>query len=489
MRDRQQCADYAARASTWRWVLALCCLMALLPWPALAQVDTPAVIEPQVVLTQPLAPSEPVGTLLVQATSWPGDAYYYILTLTNASPWPLDYMDILDRYFAEDTSIQEQATPRALGRLDVGQSVSFAVTMREGALENGCHQVEMTWSQSWYTVLMDCSAPGATTVWRLPLSEEMAVYLQEPTLTQATAAGPSKIGLHVTRNSSPKIMDYVRSTKPSVVVGVGGLDWLADVKRESPHTITLGRMAEGDQSMTGDPASAARAFVNANAGIYLSSPGVDYWLGWNEPGVSESWQMAWFAAFEAERVQAMAELGLKVAIGSFSTGTPEADRFGAFMSAIKVAKEQGGILAVHEYSAPTMREGVGAGIPGMEAGEIYGALTLRYRYWYDRYLEPNDLVIPLVVTEAGIDGGIMREQGVALGGWRDFVGAPAAASAGRDMDAYLGDLSWYDDELRRDPYVLGFAVFNVGGDSERRWASFDLTDELPDLAALAASKE
>ncbi len=488
MRDRQHGAPSTTRAATLRWVLALLWLLALLPWSALAQVDTPEVIESEVVLTAPLPPAEPVSVLLLQATAWAGDAYYYVLTLTNASPWPLDYVDVLDRYFAEDTSIGERATAWPLGRLEAGEAASWVVTMREGAFENGCHQLEMNWSQSWSTVLMDCSQPGATTVWQLPLREEMAVYLAPPTLTLDAATGLSKAGLHVTRNSSPSIMEFVRAAHPSVVVAVGDLGWLADVKAESPKTTTLGRLAEGDQSMAGDPVEAARAFVTGNAGIYLSNPGVDYWLGWNEPGVAEPWQMAWYAVFEAERVKAMAELGLKTAIGNFSTGTPEADRFAAFLSAIQAAKEEGGILAVHEYAAPSMREGVGAGIPGMEAGENYGALTLRYRYWYDRYLQPNDLVIPLVVTEAGIDGGTLRAQGVVMGGWRDFVGAPPAANAGTSTTSYLEELSWYDDQLRRDPYVLGFAVFNVG-DSDGKWDSFDLTDELPELAELALSKQ
>src|SRR5690606_458457 len=100
-----------------------------------------------------------------------------------------------------------------------------------------------------------------------------------------------------------------------------------------------------------DPAAQARAYVQAAAWAYRANPGVDYWLGWNEPGIDEIGQMQWYADFEAERIVAMAELGLKAAIGNFSTGTPEPAEFEAFLPAIRVAKEYGAVLALHEYSA------------------------------------------------------------------------------------------------------------------------------------------
>jgi len=56
------------------------------------------------------------------------------------------------------------------------------------------------------------------------------------------------------------------------------------------------------------------------------------------------------------------------------------------------------------------------------------------------------------------------------------------------VDAYIAQLSWYDDQLRRDPYVLGFAVFNVGT-LDGRWRSFDVTDILPQLGGLVSSKD
>ena len=74
------------------------------------------------------------------------------------------------------------------------------------------------------------------------------------------------------------------------------------------------------------------------------------------------------------------------------------------------------------------------------------------------------------------------------------IGGPDDVKTGNPADspeataAYLEQLSWYDDELRRDPYVIGFAIFNAGSPGGN-WASFDITDILPQLAGLVNSKD
>lgn len=425
------------------------------------------------------------NALLVQATSWTADTYSYVISFSNLSPWPLGNFYLLDRYFPPDSTV-ELTQSWELESLEPGESQSIALHYDEGPFVDACHQLELSWGEGWSAVLMDCGKAGTSTLWAIAVAEEMATYPQEEPLTLTEPTGKSKLGIHVTRNSDPAIMTFVAETQPAVVVAVGDVGWLADVKEASPDTITVGRFEVADQTMTGDPAERAREFVEAHAGLYLANPGVDYWLGWNEPGIDGAEDMAWYAAFEKERVIAMAEIGLKTAIGNFSTGTPEADEFAAFLPAIMAAKQYDGVLAVHEYSAPRMADGAGYAIPGIEANSQAGSLTLRYRYWYDTYLRHNDLVIPLIVTEAGIDGGVLSPD---YDGWTTFTGE----SADDDMesitlDDYLTDLDWYDNELRRDPYVLGFAVFNLG-DANGEWASFDLTAETDELAFIRQSKE
>jgi hypothetical protein len=469
---------------SWPRLLTLVVMLSLLvgavPLVARAEGDVPRLLEAQLVTPGALQPVPERYWLFVQATSLAGSPHRYVLMIANLSPWEMKGLRVLDRYLALDPARAEVDREWAPQKLAPRQVVAVVFDFPADASAR-YHQLEITLAEGLGTILVDCNPPGTTTSWRVPLSADLERFFVPPLEPVALSLG-SKLGIHVTKNNSPNIMEFVRRAQPAVVVAVGDLGWLSEVKAVSPKTVTVGRLVEGDQSFTGDPVERAREFVAANLGVYRANPGVDYWLGWNEPAISNVEEMRWYAAFEAARAAAMAEEGLKVAVGNFATGTPEADQFEAFLPALAAAKAYGGIFALHEYSAPTLRDGVGAGIPGMEGKGDYGALTLRYRYWYEHYLLPQKLAVPLVVTEMGIDGGVLPSS-MGLGGWRDFARVSGLAAPEED---YIAQLSWYDDELRRDPYVLGCAVFNAGDDG--RWKSFDITELLPQLADVANSK-
>ena len=320
------------------------------------------------------------------------------------------------------------------------------------------------------------------TLTRTPTRTKTPKPTRTPTMpwpVSLTEPSRSKFGLHVQWNNSPEIMQYVRRFKPTVVKAVGDLGFLAEVKRVSPTTVTLARMISS-QAMEGDPIQAARAFVQANLRTYQLNPAVDYWEGMNEPGVSG--RMPWYAAFEAERVRLMAEYGFRVAIGNFSTGVPEWDEFAQFLPAVAEAMKHGGILVLHEYDAPTMDRSVGAGLPGHPNYPDRGALALRYRWWYEDYLKPKGLVIPLVVSEAGVDGMVGNRPGPRGMGWRDFADHWVSAGGAADgTQAYISQLGRYDRALQQDDYVIGYAVFTAGAMGDR-WKSYDITPILRHIA-------
>lgn len=298
--------------------------------------------------------------------------------------------------------------------------------------------------------------------------------------------GQSKLGLHVEWNNSPDIMEFIRRTKPAVVKAAGDLGFLAEVKEVSPSTITVARLAQGPQKLEGDPVQVARHFVAKNLEQYQLNPAVDYWEGWNEPNVRG--RMARYAAFEAERARLMAEHGFRVAVGAFSAGVPEWEVFAEFLPAIEAAQKYDGIFTVHEYDAPTLNRSMGAGLPGRPAHPERGALALRYRWWYEDFLKPRGLVVPLVISEAGIDGGIGDRIGPGGRGWRDFKGYWETHKLGDDsVKTYVGQLAWYDAEVREDDYVIGFAVFTAGVISEQ-WKSFDITPHLREIATYVVSQ-
>ena len=56
--------------------------------------------------------------------------------------------------------------------------------------------------------------------------------------------------------------------------------------------------------------------------VITSSPGVDYWEGYNEPGCANEAEMRWLAAFEVERVRLLSSLGLKASVGEWHSHFP-----------------------------------------------------------------------------------------------------------------------------------------------------------------------
>lgn len=307
-----------------------------------------------------------------------------------------------------------------------------------------------------------------------------------PTLLPSTELGPSKLGLHVVRNNDPGIMEFVRQAQPAVMKAVDDLGFTMEIRTVSPRTIIIGRINAPDQTYVGIPEETARDFVNAQLGRYLAYPAVDYWEGWNEPDPKME-NMAWYARFEQERVRLLAQHGLRAAIGGFSTGVPEMDAFALFVPAIETALQYRGILSLHEYGAPDITYLYGDPLPGYPTYPDRGSLKFRYRWYYQDILEPAGLVIPLVISEAGIDGIIGNRPGPQGEGWKDFQEYWVQQGWGATgPEAFINQLAWYDNGVRLDGYVIGFTVFTAGGIGQ--WHSYDVNEILPDLTAYVISQ-
>lgn len=264
-------------------------------------------------------------------------------------------------------------------------------------------------------------------------------------LTPSAQLGPSKMSLHVIRNDDRNIMRFVRESKPALIKAVDDLGFLGEVKEVSPNTITIGRIDDiYVQNYIGDPVEEARAYVDRQLPKYRLNPYVDYWEGWNEPDPENLALMRWYARFEQERVKYMASYGLKSAIGGFPPGVPELHEFEEFIPAIETGIEYGAILTLHEGDIETgdMRYLYGEPLPGYPAYPDRGAMAFRYRWFYRELLEPRGLVIPLVISE------------LEFAGWGKIED---------DRELVFDQLAWYDQEARKDGYVIGFTVFTAGG--------------------------
>ena len=113
---------------------------------------------------------------------------------------------------------------------------------------------------------------------------------------------------------------------------------------------------------------------------------------------------------------------------------------------------------MHEYSAPDMDW-----LFDYTTGE--GWLTGRYRKVYRQFLIPDGRVIPLIITECGIDGGVLGNPDDINRGWRSYQSA----------ENYFDQLKWYDSLLKEDSYVMGATIFSL---EIHNWGDFDIGGEV-----------
>jgi hypothetical protein len=296
----------------------------------------------------------------------------------------------------------------------------------------------------------------------IPLGVYLVKRQQELRIKAGPSAGvKSKIGIQ-TQFLEPGVMEFIETAKPVVVKLLNpALDRAAEIKQKSPSTFIVGRIYEPSQPMDNNPQTRAQEWFDRNRSTIQANPEIDCWEGYNEPGCENGSSMQWIASFEKRRVELLASIGVKACIGSFSVGRPSLELWPNFYSALQTAKNNGGYLSLHEYSAPNMK-------CLFDAGAEEGWLTGRYRKVYRHYLIPNNLVIPLIITETGIDGGVCStpECNCSIsGGWRDYT----------NTGAYLNELRWYDSVLNGDNYVIGATIFQYG---LYGWDSFEIWPEL-----------
>ena len=323
-----------------------------------------------------------------------------------------------------------------------------------------------------------------------PTPPKATATRRPPTPTPATTpfppGPPSKLGLHVERNVEQELFGLL-DTGGVAVVKTLELDanFVARIKQASPATVIIGRLPDTAQIQLDslDPLPAARNFANrtlAFADDPKRRPYFDGWEGYNEPIAGTADEMKRLAEFEAERTRLLGEQGIRSVIGNFGTGTPsQMEMWPLFFPAIREALKYNGWLGLHEYSAPTIyyattRDDQGR-YPGVNP-EDEGWLTLRYRKVYREHLQPAGLTIPLIFTELGVDGFVLRDQrpGPSRGkGWQDFTQYWTENGYGIwGPGAYIEQLAWFDAAMRQDDFVVGGCIFTLGASNQ--WLSYDI---------------
>lgn len=309
-----------------------------------------------------------------------------------------------------------------------------------------------------------------------------------PTATPFPPGNASKLGVFV-GYKHPQLFDLL-ATGNVAVVKTMELDptFLAEIKQASPQTFVVARLPQLEENLDWlrvRPEALAQDFVNRILPLAADPrryPYVDAWEAYNEPVVINAEAMQRLAIFEAERTRRLAAYGIRSCVGNFPAGHPRLELWPHFFPALEAIKAYGGVLGLHEYSAPYMWFGFGPYQlrPGDDEGDE-GWLTLRYRKAYRRFFEPAGLVVPLVMTETGIDGAVQPRPGPKGQGWKDFI--PFWYQQGRITTTpegfYVEQLAWYDSELQRDPYVIGAAIYALV--VHGNWGSFEIVGRCAEI--------
>ncbi len=313
--------------------------------------------------------------------------------------------------------------------------------------------------------------PGETPV-ETPAETRPPTEPPPPTPTEipwVLPTAPSKLGLHTIKpNSTYPFVKQVTEAgaRVPIVKALGGFGVLREVKEVSPTTVTVGRWREPENVRAeGDPAQRAAQIMGAHMVHWENERDVtDYWELLNEPNPGSPERHAWLARFYMAAMDIAEANGFRLALFSYSTGVPEWQDWAAIVETGVFARAQAGghILALHEYDWPTLRDNWSIGIPGAPPDPDRGPLAGRYRHLYRDFLIPRGEVIPLAITEMGLDTGV----------------------TGGQMDPYwerrwLKEMAWYDSKITEDDYVIGAAIFTLGGGEE--WQEFDYERLLPQL--------
>ena len=295
-----------------------------------------------------------------------------------------------------------------------------------------------------------------------PLPPTAASPLSTPTPQPAAAplasrlaglkrpAGGSKLGVHVVFGPRDGLDEFLAQCAAAgqpvaVVKCVDDFEAAFTAKRCSARTFTVGRvnsvrltnknfvdMQAWEPAEFSPPIEfhyataqeAARQYYDLVKPIWKLNPVIDAWETFNE----FSWHWPWQADFYLELMDLAEADGFRLGLWSPSVGNPPEEFYPDIARTCRRAKAHGNhIMCVHEY-----------GLDGL-LKEAPRSLVTRYRRLY-QYLEQEDAVIPLVISEAGENAG---------GG---FTG----------VETFLKDFAWYDEQLSRDSYVIGCAAWTLG---------------------------
>lgn len=261
-------------------------------------------------------------------------------------------------------------------------------------------------------------------------------------------AGPKVIKVMDPQNNS-SLMDLVRLYKSNY-----------------PDGIVLMRVYQGQEdlhySTADDPQASAQDFWNKalQPAVNKLSPNdrllIDYLCGPNEnentPALETEANISWVNSFWMKLAELISAGGFKPCLGEIPVGNLDPAMMGLLVPALQKIKETRGVWTYHAYSDEYTTD-----------DNTESWYSLRYRRFYE-YLSQNNpelADLPMVLTEGGID----YKGNAQTDGWNGTI--PPRG----DAELFKNWLLWFDEQIKRDPYIIGVTLFQIGDDG---WKSFNL---------------
>jgi len=256
------------------------------------------------------------------------------------------------------------------------------------------------------------------------------------------------MGVGVYDSGGGYLVDAIYRLRPSVILLMDPSISLArEVRQLFPRALIIGRHFVKEQPLD-NPVQRGQQFADKVAQLAVPLKGVvDAWVSYNE--ITNSGNFDNYRAYNAFQTAFARRLqgyyGISAVAGNDATGVVQPEDYARFF---REAIESSDYFGIHSYSPS-------------------GALTLtaESRYYILRYRLIHD-----ALNKAGVKHGpfILTETGL-WDGWRGLVSEEKMAH----------DFMWLSDEMDKDDYIEGQAIFGIFGRDE--WESFDVMGtSLPD---------
>lgn len=268
----------------------------------------------------------------------------------------------------------------------------------------------------------------------------------EPTPTaRVPITKVTKIGIGVYElHAGDDVVDNLYRAQPTVLLLQDpDIGFARKVRELLPKAFIIGRTFLPRQPLD-NPEARGTALADKVSEMAVPYKGlIDAWMSYNEPVHHND-----YAAYEAYNKLQVAfakrlqdHYGIPAVAGNDAPGAVEPEDYPKYFGeAIRTSQYFG----IHAYSGP--------GSTALNAPDAK-YFALRYRLIHDELEEAGIKDVKMVLTEVGLGPG-----------WRGKVSEEAMAK----------DFTWLADELEKDPYMIGMAIYGIF--DRDKWFDFNIKD-------------